>query len=239
MSEPGPEPRSTMPGRLRTLNWRYAVGEIAIVVIGILIAIALDNWRDARVEDRLEAEYLKRLKEDLIADTATYSFVDRAIDRKIRFLSLADSVLSGTSVLRDTLGFLQAVVAGSNFAWNQPSLRTTTFEDLQGTGNLRLISNPELRANIVRYYTSADGDYDRIRSRRTRYGPMSYELLPRQEEFVLDTAAVVRELPRLTRAVMTSELASAIVAERNFAQFFRSMITMLRQRALDLLKQLD
>jgi len=220
------------------VNWRYALGEIAIVVVGILIAIGLDNWRNSRVEQRLETEYLARLEADVRADTATYNFVGRAITRKLTALSFADSVMGG-GTLSDTLSFLQALVDGSNLGWNQPALRTTTFQDLQSTGNLRLVRDQELRAQIVAYYTSADGAYDRIRARRTAYGPLTYQLVPRAQEFVLDSAAVRPRLPQISRRVFDSELSDAITAERNFGLFFQTMIVGLHERAVELLHALQ
>src|SRR5688572_24071869 len=227
---------SLQPSRL---NWRYAAGEIAIVVTGILIAISLDSCNDARRDRRLEKEYLTRIAEDLRADTATFSLMGRAVKAKSAALSVADSMLQGRVAIRDTLTLLQALVFGSNFAWSQARVRTTTFDELQSTGNLSLIRDAGLRASIVRYYASAEGDYERIHARRTQYGPLAYALLPRKEEFVLDSTIARARLKQLTNAVLNSEISRAIVAERNFAAFIGSMHTGLRERALQLLAEVD
>lgn len=215
--------------------WQHTIGEIAIIVIGVLIAIALDGWNDARIDRRLEKDYLERLAEDLRADTATFSFMEHRVKRKVAALSVADSVLRGQRIVRDTVTFLQALVSGSNFAWNQSKARTTTFQELQMTGNLRLIRSTALRAGIVNYYSAAEGDYDRIRARRTQYGPLTYQLLPRKKEFALDSAAVRGRLNVLTKAIFRSDLAEAIVAERNFAAFILEMNAGMQRRALALL----
>jgi hypothetical protein len=225
--------------RRLVINWQYAAGEIAIIVVGILLAISLDNCNEARIARRTEAEYVTRLAEDLRTDTATFSMVDRGLRSKTAALSLADSVVRGTAALPDTLRFLQALVSGSNFAWNQPRVRTTTFEELQSTGNLRLLRNQSLRAQVVRYYTSAEGDYLRIAGRRTRYGPLTYELLPRTGEFILDSAVARTHSKLLVSAVMTSEIDMAILAERNLATFVTDMNAGLKQRALELLRVLE
>ena len=221
-----------------TVNWRYTFGEIAIIVIGILIAIALDNCNDARNAGRLESEYIARLTEDLRTDTMTFGFVDRALTRKVAALSHADSIINARAALGDTLTFLQALINAANFSWNQPRVRTTTFQELQSTGNLRLISDPEIRAMIVRYYTSAEGDYLRIAARQTRYGDLTYELLPRKDEFVLDSTAARSRMSSLTNSVLRSDISGAIMAERNYATFVRSMNAGLQQRALELLARL-
>ncbi len=42
----------------------YAIGEIALVVIGILIALQFNNWNENRKEKIIELELLKKLKEE-------------------------------------------------------------------------------------------------------------------------------------------------------------------------------
>ena len=43
---------------------RYAIGEIVLVVFGILIALQINNWNEHRKETELYHSYLLRLKED-------------------------------------------------------------------------------------------------------------------------------------------------------------------------------
>jgi hypothetical protein len=225
-------------GQLK-IKWRYAAGEIAIIVVGVLLAISLDSCNEARIARRTEKEYLTRLAEDLRTDTATFNFVDRALARKTAALSFADNAIGGTRALADTLKLFQALVYGANFSWNQPRVRTTTFEELQSTGNLRLLRDPNLRAQVVRYYTAAEGDYLRIAGRRTRYGPLTYELVPRKSEFLLDSAASRAQSQFLVEALMNSDIKSAILAERNLATFVAEMNVGLQQRALELLRALE
>lgn len=42
----------------------YAIGEIALVVIGILIALQINNWNEGRKEHQLEQNYLLALKKE-------------------------------------------------------------------------------------------------------------------------------------------------------------------------------
>ena len=48
---------------------RYAIGEILLVVIGILIALQINNWNENRKERLIEIKYLKNLKHDLQNDS--------------------------------------------------------------------------------------------------------------------------------------------------------------------------
>ena len=50
--------------RLASRYLLYAIGEIALVVIGILIALQINNWNEDRKEQDLEIEYLNGIKQD-------------------------------------------------------------------------------------------------------------------------------------------------------------------------------
>ena len=44
----------------------YALGEIVIVVIGILFALSINNWNEQRKEDQAEQKGLENLKQDFV-----------------------------------------------------------------------------------------------------------------------------------------------------------------------------
>ena len=48
--------------------WSYALGEILLLVIGILIALQINNWNEDRKERKLAATYLDNLELDLQAE---------------------------------------------------------------------------------------------------------------------------------------------------------------------------
>lgn len=63
----------------------YAAGEIFLVVIGILIALQINNWNNHRIEGKKELAYLKRLQEDIQSDRV---FLDENRLFTTRFLRL-------------------------------------------------------------------------------------------------------------------------------------------------------
>jgi len=50
---------------------RYAIGEIVLVVIGILIALSINNWNENRKERNKELIYLNNIKEDIKLNIAS------------------------------------------------------------------------------------------------------------------------------------------------------------------------
>lgn len=53
----------------------YAIGEIVLVVIGILIALGVNNWNQEKKENRLGNDLLVRIHHDLVKDTITFNSV--------------------------------------------------------------------------------------------------------------------------------------------------------------------
>ena len=138
------------------------VGEVAIIMIGILLALAVDRWKEDRADRRLEVGYLQSLARDLRHDsemlTAFCGEVGDALDA-------ADSVLS---VLRGEREPEPDVIAGELIRaanGNEPVYAVATYTELSG-GNLRLIRNADLKADLVEYY-SALLTGERVRSRVT------------------------------------------------------------------------
>ena len=47
---------------------RYAIGEIVLVVIGILIALQINNWNEQRINEEKITSILKEIQTDLVKD---------------------------------------------------------------------------------------------------------------------------------------------------------------------------
>ena len=54
---------------------KYAIGEIILVVIGILIALQINNWNENRIENIYEKQVYKQIYNDIIADSLNLSDV--------------------------------------------------------------------------------------------------------------------------------------------------------------------
>ena len=69
----------------------YAIGEIFLVVIGILIALQINNWNETRKEQNLELALLQEMQENLKADILdmedNIGFHERSIESANTILS--------------------------------------------------------------------------------------------------------------------------------------------------------
>jgi hypothetical protein len=221
------------------LDGSYFVGELLIVTLGVLVALALDSWNDARLERRVEEEVLAWLISDVQSDTAFFTWWSDAVADKLAALEQASVALTDpTFVVTDSLGFLKDVTVGSYYGWNQPSVRRTSFNELVSSGNLGLIDDPTVRRRIVEYYYSVDDARGRMLARRSDYAPIAYRLIPRASEFEprdMDGA----QLGLVIGAVRGSDLSEHIIAETNLGLFIQSMIAPLDSLARDLSKELE
>ncbi len=53
----------------KTINYlKYALGEIVLVVVGILIALQINNWNENRKEEKVLKEYLHKISDNVIQD---------------------------------------------------------------------------------------------------------------------------------------------------------------------------
>ena len=126
----------------------YAIGEIFLVVIGILIAVSIDNWNEKRQTKQLEIRYLKELRDNL-----TYDIND--IDFNIQF---NQSVYQSNHIilnhLRKQLPYHDSLDFHlSNLVFSTRSIpNTSAYESLKSRG-LEIISNDSLRGQITTVYS--------------------------------------------------------------------------------------
>jgi hypothetical protein len=132
--------------------FKYAVGEITLVVIGILIALSINNWNEARIQQQKEIVNLVELKKGLENDLITefipgidkYNFVGNAAKNVLNIYNNSETFPD------DSLSkyFRTSVLGEWNFIFN-----VATYENLKSTG-IDIISNDSLRTKISSLYSN-------------------------------------------------------------------------------------
>ena len=181
----------------------YAVGEIVLVVIGILIALQINNWNEDRKLRSQEHLILADLKSDLIESKEELEKMIVYNDSTVYFynyiLEQMETDNPPDAVFERGLSFFTA--------WDSPYLTYTAYETLKNKG-LDLIQNRDLKKQIVALYeTTFAGlvnDYDRaewvlaqavtmplankvirrVTGEVRRAVPMDYETLRHNDEFI-------------------------------------------------------
>lgn len=142
---------------VKAQNW-FAVGlDFVIVVVGVFVGIQVSNWNDERREEMRADEYMERIANDLLADQKNIrirqSFWRQVIEEGEAALNYSDTgVLKDGSAWRSALAFYQASQVF-------PYVNTeTTYAELKSAGELGLIRDAELRAQLAEYYTTGSAE---------------------------------------------------------------------------------
>ncbi len=130
---------------------RYAIGEIVLVVFGILIALYINNWNEARKEREFELEMLKEVSNSLNKDRAYLDMIKRRNEIKEKGLqSMLSMIESGEdypdSVLLKTYN---EALTRLSFSYN-----TGGYESIKSVG-LDKISDERIRAGLIELYESS------------------------------------------------------------------------------------
>jgi len=128
---------------------RYSLGEIVLVVIGILIALQINNWNEERIEQKEIREYALNLSAAIDRDMEMLLPVEMQIRASIRQAEELSDYLRGRSVEEmdnAELFFLTTHFGYRPYAWNRAAL-----EQLKTSGGLRKMRNERLVQGISDY----------------------------------------------------------------------------------------
>jgi hypothetical protein len=131
-------------------RFSYVLVDLLLTFVGVLSALAVDNYRESLVEKTREKEYLIAFRHALRSDTATINVeLERCffkLNAAGKFIDLIDKRDTSTNEMFEE-------VTQSILMLIDPAYNTATYEDLKSTGNSRLIRNGELRNAIISHYT--------------------------------------------------------------------------------------
>lgn len=128
---------------------RYAIGEIILVVIGILIAIQINNWNISRIEQSKIEVYARILIHDLEEDIAMSKF---SMYQATEVLNRIDSLtLYVQNKNTENISNLDVLCLTSNLTYRPFSWNRATLEELKSSGSLQSMQNDSLKMKIAQY----------------------------------------------------------------------------------------
>jgi hypothetical protein len=205
------------------LNLRWLFSETLVIVLGILIALGLDDFRTAQFERRLAIDYVQRIQSDLNEDL---DYIERVWNQRIKLkresLDIVAPVIRGQSpVPSDVEGFLKHVArAGISGTSVESWYRDTTFEDMRTTGNLRLIQDPGIRAEISEYYEVMQREALRVEARLSSYALFVHSVLPAELRDGMDLEAMEAfGIDYALKRLLTDEFRNLLNQEYNLMLF--------------------
>jgi Family of unknown function (DUF6090) len=141
---------------------RYAVGEILLVVIGILIALQVNNWNANRKQHIDEIKILQNIKKSVEEDMVSLKWQIISFDIAAKSIEIILKSLKQDLAYNDSLNFH---FANTTQLW-APQINTEVFESLSST-DLNVISNDSLKLEIISYYSLAKGNFTVLINRYT------------------------------------------------------------------------
>ncbi len=130
------------------INWRYTIGEILIVIIGITIAFSLNNWKEKRASNKLKKQYLANLASDIKQEIKQLNELELQVKKRLQQIKTVKPHLGHDQPQRDTI--IKTVFELARLINFYPE--TTTYQTLISSGDMKLIDNFHLRRNLEEHY---------------------------------------------------------------------------------------
>ena len=125
----------------------YAIGEILLVMIGILLAFQVDSWNDQRKRDLLEIDILKELKQNLMVDIVDIDENISQHEQSLKSSQIISSVIENDLPNNDSLNnHFSNIIIVPMFLPTK-----TAYENLKLTGTT-ILENDSLRLAIIELY---------------------------------------------------------------------------------------
>ncbi|MFL0352223.1 DUF6090 family protein [Xanthomarina sp. GH4-25] len=139
--------------------FKYAIGEIVLVVIGILIALQINNWNEERKRANQENVILQSLKSDFKESEKrlqhTLMMQKNALSRSISLISIYEDKIP--MPINDSI---KMFVEYGAFSWYRAELVTGAYDALINTGDSDLIKNGELNRLLAEYFSILNAGFE-------------------------------------------------------------------------------
>lgn len=160
----------------------YASGEIVLVVIGILIALSINNWNEQRKTRIKEKEVVKLLIRDLETEKGNLQVFENRLERQENAIIDLLNALNSDAPLDSIFPYVYSSFNIWNYRPSQP-----TYEGIKQNGQIDIISEPDIRDLMISHFEEAVTYLDDLRevskqenskARDMALAYMSYEKLP-------------------------------------------------------------
>ena len=139
----------------------YAIGEIILVVIGILIALNINNHNTVKKERALERDYVIRLTAEIEKEVAYYNTLKSNFENQNKAIErMLERWKSNTQTITDTTKFFSDFFAGNGLhSWfKEPVIWTQLVQ----SGELSLIQDQKLVEGLFRHYAELNRAVEKL-----------------------------------------------------------------------------
>jgi hypothetical protein len=130
----------------------YAVFEVSLVVVGILIAVMINDWNEARKERRIEQTLLVSLSKEMVAN---YNFLSTVIHYQeiSRDASLKLLEIYGSDYRKFDTRALDSLFGAVQWAWSfEP--KVSVLNSIKATGKIDVIKDENIKTFVTSFEES-------------------------------------------------------------------------------------
>lgn len=218
---------------------RKLAGEFVVIVVGVLVALGVDQWRERQGEKALEAAYAARVIGDLRADTAAFGDMLRGVwvDKRDVLLALSEGRLPQTESVDQTM-----VLLDHSVWFGIIPAQAAAFREMEGSGRLRLLSNSETRDALTSYYAFHTFLAGLFATSPSGFRLLVFEAVPAPVRYAYHTGQPVdaAQVSAGTRALLDDpRLPAAVNAEVAYFAELVQRYELLRDDAVALIGRLE
>ncbi|WP_162919880.1 DUF6090 family protein [Hanstruepera ponticola] len=162
--------------------FKYAIGEIILVVIGILIALQINNWNNERLSAREEKLLLENLKEEYQENLLNLNVAIKKRESQMKALNSLYDFVAGKLSVNETNKSIDSLIGVSRYIPTYES-RSGALQEIINGGKLNIIQNRQLRKYLSNWSAEVDdlrkietGVYDIILNNYNTYLIDNYTL---------------------------------------------------------------
>lgn len=161
----------------------YAISEIVLVVVGILIALQLDNWNENRKENHELKGYLHKISQNVSNDILQINYL-----KTLRDTVNTKATRSGQAIMKRDFSDVATILQGSIVVYEFYFIPDKSgFEALKNSPFLGKLNNTKVDSLLTKYYSRVD---------RTHQSESSYNnfIENMESQFSSDVDPTAREI---------------------------------------------
>ena len=153
--------------------FKYAIGEIILVVIGILIALQINNWNEARKKEQVEKQVLISLFQEVEKDRMMFKEIDYLYKNDLRSLTYFRNLIwQEKHSMEDAL----SLNGFEGIAFRNVNPNRITYDEMISTGKIYYLSNQALVNEIINYYEIIESYIYELRQSRVEFRSNFYDV---------------------------------------------------------------
>jgi len=138
---------------------KYAIGEVILVVLGILIALQINNWNEQKKQDLKKQVYIDRLKYDLVRDTVHLHYYIIECNKKVKLWRITAEEIQKPNTALDTI---ISILRNSTLAIPRYTQQNkATYSSLMSNGNIDLFYEDHM-VMLIDFYKLREGNQNTI-----------------------------------------------------------------------------